>query len=237
VDPVDKEKIALRYRERIRDRGHSPAALGEPKGRQAFYFDFLLKFDGLEPSDSIVDIGCGYGDLFGYLRSRGWRGEYLGIDIIPELIEEGRRRYPDATLRVQDIQDEAIGGPFDWCMCCHALTSDTQNVPFLRHTEDMLRIMWAGCRKGLIFNMLSPLADYTNAIHARPRFGEVLDIVSGLTQRFVVRHDYMPFEYAIYAYKDDAIDRSLLIFEEHRATFDRVTTAWQPAQRREPEGS
>jgi hypothetical protein len=52
----------------------------------------------------------------------------------------------------------------------------------------------------------------------------------------VLRHDYMPFEYAIYAYKDDAIDRSLLIFEKHRATFDRVTTAWQPPQRREPPG-
>ena len=113
MDPVDKEKIALRYRERIREGGHGPAALGEPKGRQAFYFDFLLKFDGLQPTDSIVDIGCGYGDLFGYLRSIGWHGEYVGIDIVPELIEEARRRYPEAcrTSRTSPSADRSTGVP------------------------------------------------------------------------------------------------------------------------------
>ena len=110
------------------------------------------------------------------------------------------------------------------------MTSDTQNVPFLRHAEDMLRAMWAGCRKGLIFNMLSPLAEYKNTIHARPAFGEVINIVSGLTKCFVLRQDYMPFEFAVYAYKNDAIDRSQLIFEKHRETFDRVMSAWRPTQ-------
>ena len=52
---------------------------------------------------------------------------------------------------------------------------------------------------------------------------------------FSVKLSAMPFEYAVYAYKDEAIDRSLLIFEQQRPTFDRVTATWQPAERRDAE--
>lgn len=225
---IDKETIVARYRDRILKSGHTPASLGEPKGRQGFYFEFLLKFDGLGISDSIVDIGCGYGDLYAFLRSKGWRGEYLGIDIVPDLIEEARRRYPDAKFRVQDIQDDPLSETFDWCISCHALTSDTQGSAFLDHLKDMLLRMWSASRRGVIFNMLSPLADYTNPIHARPPLEFVLGIVTSLTRRFSLRHDYMPFEYAVYAYKNDSIDRELLIFAEHRLRFDAISATWRP---------
>ena len=229
MDSIDKEKIATRYQERIRQVGHGPAAIGEPKGRQGYYFDFLLQFEGMRPDDSIIDIGCGYGDLYGYLRSKGWRGDYLGVDIVPDLIDEAKRRYPEARFKIQDIQEEKVAEPFDWCICCHALTSDTQKTPFLTHAGEMLRLMWNSCRRGLVFNMLSPLADYTNPIHARPPIGAVVDLVTSLTGRFTLRHDYMPFEYAVYAYKENQIDRSLLIFSEYRETFDSVSAAWKPA--------
>ena len=208
----DKKTILERYAKRIEEFGHGAAAIGEPKGRQAFYFDFLLQADGLSKTDSVLDIGCGYGELFGYMRATGWNGHYIGVDINPMLIAEGSQRYPDADLRTLDIQSDALEGGFDWCICCHALTSNTEHVPFLNHLESMLKIMWEKCSRGLIFNLLSPLADYTNPIHARPEFGDVLPIVGSLTRRFTMRHDYMPFEYAIYAYKDDHINREFLIF-------------------------
>lgn len=216
-----------RYAKRIEEMGHSAAALGEPKERQAFYFDFLAQVEGLQASDSIVDVGCGYGDMFDYLRCRGWQGQYLGIDINPQLIEEARRRYPGADFRVMDIQETALKKTYDWCFCCHALTSDTGGTSFIAHLESMLQIMWRFAHKGLVFNMLSPLADYTNPIHARPPFAAVLGEVSSLTNRFTVRHDYMPFEYVVYAYKDNAINRGLLIFEAQNARFRDVTQRWQ----------
>lgn len=213
----DKKTILDRYAARIDKFGHGAAAIGEPKGRQSFYFSFLLEAQGIGERDSILDVGCGYGDLFAYLRSNGWAGRYVGVDINPLLIEEGRRRYPEADLRTVDIQSDELEGEFDWCICCHALTSDTTEVPFLEHMESMLNLMWSKCQKGLVFNLLSPLADYTNPIHARPPFGGVLPVVSALTRRFSIRHDYMPFEYAVYAYKDDQVNRQDLIFECHSA--------------------
>ena len=152
---VDKQKMFDRYTQRISKFGHGAAALGEPRERQAFYFDFLSKVDGLGSSDSIIDIGCGYGDLGSYLRSCGWRGEYVGVDINPQLIEEGRKRYgDDAHLIVADIQETPLQRVADWCFCCAALTSATEGLPFVEHLESMLQLMWASSRKGLVFNLL-----------------------------------------------------------------------------------
>jgi SAM-dependent methyltransferase len=227
VHEVDKEKLLARYAQRIEKLGHGTVALGEPKGRQAFYFDFLAQVDGLEPSDSIIDVGCGYGDLFDYLRGSGWRGSYLGVDINRELIEEGKRLYPDAEFRVLDIQETPLTQVSDWFFCCHALTSATEALPFIEHFESMLQLMWSCSRKGVVFNVLSPLADYTNPVHARPAFGEVLEVIAKLTNRFTVRHDYMPYEYAVYAYKENAIDRTTLVFTSHKDLLRNLTDEWQ----------
>jgi SAM-dependent methyltransferase len=228
---TDKNKIIERYARRIEDVGHGAAALGEPKHRQAFFFDVLAQVDGLEASDSIVDVGCGYGDFFDFMRSRGWRGSYSGIDINPLLIEEGKRLYPEAELNAIDIQTTPLDRVWDWCVCCQALTSATEAVPFIDHFESMLRIMWSFCRKGLVFNVLSPLADYTHPVHARPPFADTLGVITKLTNRFTIRHDYMPYEYAIYAYKDSAIEPESRVFASHESRFREITKRWQKHSR------
>jgi SAM-dependent methyltransferase len=228
---TDKNKILERYARRVEEVGHGAAALGEPKHRQAFFFDVLAQVDGFEASDSVVDVGCGYGDFFDFLRGKGWRGSYSGIDINPLLIEEGKRLYPEAELSVIDIQAAPLDRVWDWCFCCQALTSATEAVPFIDHFESMLRTMWGFSRKGLVFNVLSPLADYTHPVHVRPPFADALGLVTKLTNRFTVRHDYMPYEYAIYAYKENAIDPQNSIFASHESRFRELTERWRRQSR------
>lgn len=223
----DKQKIIQRYRNRVEQHSHGAAALGEPKNRQAFYFSGLLRADGFTPDDSLLDIGCGYGDLRSFLQSKGWRGKYTGIDINPELVAEGRRRYPDAVLLVQDIQKENPREVFDWCASFGVLTSKTEKVSYLDHADEMLGLMWESCHKGLVFNILSPLADYTHTVHTRPAFADVLKIISKLTNRFTIYHDYMPFEYLVCAYKDNEINRDLLIFSTHNDSFNEAVCQWK----------
>jgi SAM-dependent methyltransferase len=224
---VDKNRILARYATRIDELGHGAAALGEPKHRQAFFFDILSRVEGLSSSDSILDVGCGYGDLYDFLRKQGWDGRYLGIDINPQLIDAGSRLYPSAELRTLDIQTTPLDQISDWCFCCQALTSATEAVPFIEHLESMLHAMWQNCRKGLVFNMLSPLADYTHPVHVRPALAEVLGVVTKLTNRFTMRHDYMPYEFAVYAYKENSIDPDNHIFLAQRKRFDDVTGGWR----------
>mgnify|MGYP000893551622 CR=1 FL=1 len=64
-------------------------------------------------SDSILDLGCGNGDLLASLAPK--RG--VGIDFSEKTIEAARERHPDQEFHVGDIEDPAtlsgIEGPFD----------------------------------------------------------------------------------------------------------------------------
>lgn len=47
---------------------------------------------------SVLDIGCGFGALVENLRQRGF--EAAGVDMLPDCIDVGRKRYPKADLRL-----------------------------------------------------------------------------------------------------------------------------------------
>ena len=74
-------------------------------GYQSAVFD--LVFDMLAGASSIMDVGCGTGDLLPYLRSRGWLGRYVGVDIVPGFIEGCQAHYddPDASFVCGDFTD------------------------------------------------------------------------------------------------------------------------------------
>ena len=47
---------------------------------------------------SVLDVGCGFGQLTDYLRRQGH--EAVGVDLLAPCVEAGRARFPQADLRV-----------------------------------------------------------------------------------------------------------------------------------------
>ena len=88
----DNHDTIDRYRARFRRHGISPRALGWRPGSQEVRFSAFLKDAPLSEAKSLIDVGCGFGDLLGELRAMGWKGHYTGIDILPEFIEVARGR-------------------------------------------------------------------------------------------------------------------------------------------------
>lgn len=218
----DRDVIISRYEARLKKFGPTPQALGWFRGRQNFRFHFIAEIEGLLPVDSILDVGCAFGDLYLFMRSRSWNGEYCGIDIVPGLIEEGKRRYPNLDLKVMDIQNERPKRKFDWVFCSGALTSKTVEVDSHDHAESMLSIMFDLCKKGVSVNFLSPYIEYESEINFHPDLTRILDMISRLTKRFTLRHDYMPYELTVYLYKDSEILKEANIFRTQKDIYDKV---------------
>jgi 2-polyprenyl-3-methyl-5-hydroxy-6-metoxy-1,4-benzoquinol methylase len=84
------------------NRKHKNAAL-DPAGCPHEMLDSLT---ALDPNASLADFGCGTGNLRASLRSRGWKGHYIGIDTSDRAIEEAKR-YEDhnAEWHVSTIED------------------------------------------------------------------------------------------------------------------------------------
>ena len=59
-----------------------------------------LVFHGLKPTDYLIDVGCGSGRLAKPL-SEIQIGKYLGIDVVPELVEYARKLVPRPDWRFE----------------------------------------------------------------------------------------------------------------------------------------
>ncbi len=169
----------------------------------------------VEPHDTVVDVGCGVGDLLTFLRGNaGFRGNYLGLDFVPEFIAHCRKRYADdegAEFRTFNLWSDPFPAGYD-CF----LTSGTFNNR-VSEAEDHLTwmrlaiaSMFASARKVAAFNSLSSHVDRleSNLFYTRPE--EMLEwCARHLTRRFTLRHDYnippqlgLPIDYTMFLFKD-----------------------------------
>lgn len=219
MEEKDRLKIIDRYEERLEQFGPEPEALGWLKGRQIYRFEFLRQIDGFQAGDSVLDVGCAFGDMEPYLRSCDWAGTYKGIDIVPGLIESGKEKYPHLDLVCCDLQRDQLDMKFDWVFCSGALTSSCEDDDSFAHMQNMLELFFSSCRKGIACNFLSPLVDYKSDVHFHPEIGEIVTAVAKLTRRFTVRHDYMPYEFTVYLYKDDSIFTEGNVFNSHEKLY------------------
>jgi len=53
--------------------------------------------------ESVLDVGCGFGQLTDYLRRQGRAA--VGVDLLAPCIEAGRKRFPAADLRIAASED------------------------------------------------------------------------------------------------------------------------------------
>ncbi|HUB24646.1 MAG TPA: class I SAM-dependent methyltransferase [Tepidisphaeraceae bacterium] len=58
---------------------------------QAARFDALWRLTGFG-NRSVLDAGCGHADLLEFLGDRGWRGQYAGVEALPELAQIAEKR-------------------------------------------------------------------------------------------------------------------------------------------------
>lgn len=105
---------------------------------------------------SVADVGSGCGDFLGFLRASGWRGRrYRGFDIVPEMVEAARRKYPGGRFEVRDGIGEGLDGTYDY-----VIASGTFNLRVAGHEAFFRRAVAAlydACRVGVALNALEPV--------------------------------------------------------------------------------
>ena len=80
----------------------------------AHYYNLLIPRGA-----SVIEIGCGAGDLLALLPDR----RRFGVDLSAKQIEQARKRLPDVTFYVQSGEELSIPGSFDFIVI-----SDTVNL-------------------------------------------------------------------------------------------------------------
>ena len=84
----------------------------------------VLKHHGLRDGMTVYDLGCGAGRTADALKRTGWRGRYIGADIVPEFVKELKRRcprYEGVVHRKASIvaEDSSLDIVFHWSVFTH----------------------------------------------------------------------------------------------------------------------
>jgi SAM-dependent methyltransferase len=158
-------------------------------------------------TQSILDVGCGYGSLLELIRKRDASLAYIGIDLCEPMIAAARSMYPEASWLNGDILDLNDREQYDYVVCNGVLTQKLGAT--ISEMDDYLRAlvtcMFNLCRIGIAFNVMTTHVNFMapNLYYRNPI--ELLAwCMTQLSSRARMDHAYPMFEYTIYLYRDDA---------------------------------
>jgi trans-aconitate methyltransferase len=146
---------------------------------------------------TILDVGCGVGDFYAFVNESWSIAGYTGLDIHPLMIEAARHKYLGAPFVAQDFA-QYTGPGANYCIASGAFSfkiADHKAVYFA-----MIQKMFELSSVGIAFNMLDVAWHVDNNTFAAYDPFEVYEWCKTLTPDVVLRQDYLPHDFTIYAY-------------------------------------
>ena len=158
TDPRSEEFLRP-YRDAVARHGSGfEATLWGTREAQHLRFDVMIDLAGLAGC-AILDVGCGPGALPEHLLERDVAfTEYLGLDALPEVIDDARRKdLPRCRFEVRDVLE---GGPLvPGASYDFACLSGTLNTMDERTARRLVLRCYESVAQGVVFNFLSERHD------------------------------------------------------------------------------
>ena len=197
----EDKRLILGYYDRLIERhGGGRLAVGMgPEERHDLRHQALSEV-GLRSGGSVLDLGCGLGGFYSYLRRSGIECEYTGYDIHPKMIELARQKHPGVNFELKDILAEEFPA-FDFIVS-NVFSLRLAGQDNYSYVEDYMRACYAHARRGVAFEFPSSYADFSlpEAFHYSPE--RIFSLAKTITKRVCLRHDYPLFEFCVYLYPD-----------------------------------
>lgn len=125
----------------------------ESEEAQNLRFEILLSAVGLQ-GKSLLDVGCGMGNLLQYLKGKNIEVSYTGIDILDSMIEQARLKNQGALFHTSDIFKNNIfpNNSFDIIYASGIFNIDLgNNSEFLPKAVELLLDI---SKEAVVFNLL-----------------------------------------------------------------------------------
>jgi len=205
------------YDELVNKYGDSPLSLGWGlKDRRELRFKVLTERWNLRNS-SILDLGCGFGDLLGFMKASGLEVDYTGFDTSCNALEIARAKHPSGRYELFDISNlEEEERHFDYIFAS-GIFNDKRAEPnhFVRSVFGQAYRL---ANRGFSVNFLSTTASlrYEESEYTAPSL--IARICEENNMRFEINHFYMPFEFTVHVSKKEGFNPDLIIYDEYFET-------------------
>jgi SAM-dependent methyltransferase len=153
---------------------------------------------------SILDIGCGTGDFFDFLKHQGINADYTGFDISPVMVARCQERFPGAKFVSGDFLNWTPVRAFDYTIAIgiHNIKADGARDIL----EATLRRQFELSDKAAHISILSSRYEgFDSHIQAWNPM-EILELAMSITPYVAFRHDYLPHDFSLTLFKAPTID-------------------------------
>ena len=212
-DP-DSRAAVERYRARFAQFARSPQTLGwRPQTQEVRFAAFVAGFSIVTP-ESVLDIGCGFGDLLAFLRARGWAGDYLGVDIVPEFISEAQTHFAaDSRAEFQCLDFmENPGALIRDAAFASGLLNHKRGDAHEAYMQRFIGAVAKSSRRYAAIDFISDTSDRRRDDLFYHKPGDVLQIGLKHTKRAELDHSYMPYEFMLKLWFPDTVPPDFPVF-------------------------
>jgi SAM-dependent methyltransferase len=212
----NKEKIISLYESLLKKYKKGPLALGWADGEEAQKLRFaallfILKFLPYNCNFTLLDLGCGRGDLYAFLKEEKilskYRIKYTGYDLATKMIEDCRRRFTKVGFQVKDIMDMEDRPKYDVVMA-----SGIFNLKLADRRPEHMRWVFRILSKMYAISKLGMAVDFQSQqiykyIKKKPgqkvvwcayAIKEVIEMCEKITPKFILFQGYIPYNFSIY---------------------------------------
>lgn len=103
---------------------------------------------------TVLDVGCGKGDLFGYLQHHTKGVVYTGIDLHPRMVELAKKSF--ASGKFLEAELEHYADIHDYALVSGAFNLKVSDN--MRYLDQMIHHLDRNTKRGFAFNLLSHYA-------------------------------------------------------------------------------
>lgn len=207
---MEKATILHYHRHRTEQyRAGSAQALGwVTETSQSLRFSALCQVGELF-GKSVLDVGCGYGDLKSYLDERCHGYSYVGVDQMAEFVFEARRRHghrPECFFCISDATTEELPN-VDFVFASGLLSYRCERADFVRF---MIGKLFSVAREGLAFNMLDAGKFSGHQLLVGHDRESVLRWCRELTSNVRVVDGYLDDDFTVIMMREPRLDKAAL---------------------------
>lgn len=197
MSKLDITKAAALYNDRYDLYGNNLKTVGWGTSEdQILRFEILFRGLNLK-GRTILDVGCGLGDLIDYLEKvTDGDFNYIGIDIAEKLIGSASEKYsrPNVKFYVGDVFLNILN-PIDISVLSGALSFKTKGIE--EYAYETMKQMFELSKEAACLNFLSKYVDFEaeKNQHYSPEI--MFSKAKELSKRVVIYHDYPLYEFTV----------------------------------------
>jgi SAM-dependent methyltransferase len=189
------DSLRSRYSSRLEQFGEDARTLGwDTDEHQQLRFSLAST---CQPTcgKSVMDIGCGFSDLFRYLSNDPERAprRYIGVDINSDLLDVGARNFPDETFIQGNILTDQNFPKADVAFMLGVLNFRFTEISNIEFSKAMISRAFDLTRDALVVDMLSLCRDQSYPEEDFVYYydpSEMLSFALSITPHVEIRHDY-----------------------------------------------